>query len=64
MGRRWAGASEAGVGGGYRYIPEVEGAQHVATSQAVGDALPGNGVELVPAKRKQAPGQFTQQSGK
>ena len=63
----WAGGgvvSVAGVGGGNRHIPEVEGAQRGAASQAVGDASPGDGVELVPAAWKQAPGQFTHQSEK
>jgi hypothetical protein len=59
MGRRWTG-----VGGGNRCIREGEGAQRGAASQAVGDASPGDGVELVPAAKKQAPGQFTQQIGK
>jgi hypothetical protein len=64
MGRRRNGASMAGVGKGNVYTPEEKGAQRGAASQAVGNASPGDGVELVPTALKQAPGQFTHQSGK
>jgi hypothetical protein len=62
MGTRWTAASVVGVYGEIKYLPEVEAAQRGAASQAVGDASPCDGVELVPTEWKQAPGQFAQQS--